>query len=194
MQIGYRIIRPSDIGTQAVKFAQISLWRKADWGVTDGEQGVQEAIETARVCRERGIRTVYHPLEYPLAGQEAPRTMEAFKTLARACDLGLIIHDEGKEQGGRLTGEEAEQYSVNVATLSRLCPVSIENSFNSRDIAWFWERFATSQPGSVSITLDIGHLELAGINSVDFVREMSGHLVSRLQFVHMHHHNGMHAV
>ena len=66
MQIGYRIIRPSDVGTQAVKFAQISLWRKADWGVSDGERGVQEAIATAKACKEQGIRTVFHPLEYPL--------------------------------------------------------------------------------------------------------------------------------
>ena len=91
-------------------------------------------------------------------------------------------------RAGRLSGAEAVQYGVNVRSVSRLCPVSIENSYNSGDITWFWERFVLPMPETVSITLDIGHLELAGINSVDFVEDLSASLLSRLQFVHMHHH------
>ena len=189
MQIGYRIIRPSDIGTQAVNFAQISLWRKADWGVTDGERGVLEAISTARRCREKGIRTVFHPLEYPMTGRHADGTVDMIRQLATVSDLGIIIHDEGGE-GGRLSGVEAVQYGVNVRSLSRICPVSIENSYDSGDITWFWERFVLPMPDAVSITLDIGHLELAGIDSVGFVKAMPENLISRLQFVHMHHHDG----
>lgn len=187
MQIGYRIIRPSDVGTQTVNFAQISLWRKAEWGVSDGERGVQEAIATAKACRERGIRTVFHPLEYPLTGEHAEATVEMMRHLATASDLGIIIHDEGGE-AGRLAGPESVQYGVNVRSVSRLCPVSIENSFNSGDITWFWERFVLPMPETVTITMDIGHLELAGINSVNFVEDLSGNLLSRLRFVHMHHH------
>jgi sugar phosphate isomerase/epimerase len=190
MQLGYRIIRPSDVGTQSVNFAQISLWRKADWGVSDGARGVREAIEMADACRALGIRTVYHPLEYPLTGELGPGTVEMMQRLAAASDLGIIIHDEGGENDGRLSGADAVQYGVNVRTLSRLCPVSIENSNNSGDITWFWERFVVPMPESVSITLDIGHLELAGIDSVEFVRAMSDLLVSRIRFVHIHHHDG----
>ncbi len=189
MQLGYRIIRPADIGTQTVPFAQISLWRKADWGVTDGERGVLEAIATARTCREQGIRTVFHPLEYPLTGPHAAETVKMMQRLATASDLGIIIHDEGAGSG-RLSGDEASAYEANVRAVSRLCPVSIENSYNSGDITWFWERFVVPMPESVSLTLDIGHLELAGINSVDFVRGLSPVLLSRLQFVHIHHHDG----
>lgn len=191
MQIGYRIIRPSDIATQSVNFAQISLWRSADWGVADGDRGVQEAIETAGKCASRGIRTVYHSLEYPLTGELAPQSAEVMRRLAAASDLGIIIHDEGVEDRGRLAGAEAAQYGVNVRTLSRLCPVSIENSFNSADIIWFWERFVVPLPETVSITLDIGHLEGAGMDSIVFVRRLEDHLVRRIQFVHIHHHDPM---
>lgn len=188
MQIGYRIIRPTDVGTQKANFAQISLWRSADWGVSDGENGVQEAIRTAQACKERGIRTVYHPLEYPLTGELAPDSMDVMKRLAAESDLGIIIHDEGADRG-RLTGAEAVQYGVNVRTVSRLCPVSIENSFNSPDSIWFWERFVLPMPDAVSLTVDIGHLEGAGVDSIAFVDRLPGHLVNRLRFVHMHHHD-----
>lgn len=190
MQIGYRIIRPSDIGTQSVKFAQISLWRKADWGVSDGECGILEAIATARECRRQGIRTVFHPLEYPLTGEQADGTLEMMRQLSVASDLGIIIHDEGGEGRSRLAEADAVQYGVNIRSISSLCPVSIENSYNSGDITWFWERFVLPLPAAVSITVDLGHLELAGINSVDFVRDLSPLLVSRVQFVHIHHHDG----
>ncbi len=190
MQLGYRIIRRADIGTQSVNFAQISLWRKADWGVPDGERGVQEAIAMTARCTALGIRTVYHPLEYPLTGECAPRTVEVMQRLAAASDLGIIIHDEGGEHHDRLSGPETVQYGVNVRAISRLCHVSIENSYNSGDITWFWERFVMPMPESVSITLDIGHLELAGVDSVEFVKTMSAPLLARLKFVHMHHHDG----
>lgn len=189
MEIGYRIIRPSDVGTQTVKFAQISLWRRADWGVSDGERGVREAIETARECKSRGIRTVYHPLEYPLTGEIAAHTVDVLKKLAAASDLGIIIHDEGGENRNRLAGGEAVQYGVNVRAIVRVCPVSIENSYNSRDIIWFWQRFVVPMPDTVSITLDIGHFEGAGIDSIGFIEALDQTLVKRIQFVHIHHHD-----
>lgn len=188
MEIGYRIIRPSDAGSQKVKFAQISLWRRADWGVADGERGVREAIQTARACRKAGIRTVYHPLEYPLTGESAAHTVDMIRKLADESDLGIIIHDEGAN-GNRLEGAEAVQYGVNVRTISRLCPVSIENSYNSRDIVWFWERFVVPMPESVSVTLDIGHLEGAGIDSIAFIDRLQQAVMNRIRFVHIHHHD-----
>ncbi len=189
MKIGYRIIRPSDVGTQTVKFAQISLWRKADWGVSDGDRGVQEAIETAKACRKRDIRTVYHPLEYPLTGALASESTEVMRKLAAQSDLGIIVHDEGGEGRSRLTDKEAEQYEANVKTISGLCPVSIENSYNSGDITWFWKRFVLPMQETVSITIDIGHLEGAGIDSTAFIRQLPDSLVNRIRFVHIHHHD-----
>ncbi len=190
MELGYRIIRPADVGTQPLQFAQISLWRFANWGVADGEQGVTEAVEIAGACKGRGTRTVYHPLEYPLTGEHASQTIDVLRRLAAASDLGIIIHDEGGAGGKRLSPADARRFEQGVREIGALCPVSIENSYNSGDITWFWERFVVPAPASVSITLDIGHLELAGLDSVSFVRNMRQSLVERLQFVHVHHHDG----
>ncbi len=190
MELGYRIIRPEDVGTQPLTFAQISLWRVANWGVSEGDRAVEEAIEIARECRSRGIRTVFHPLEYPLSNEHAERTLDVMRRLSTAADLGIIIHDEGSSGGKRFSGDEADRYEEGVREISRHCHVSIENSFNSGDITWFWERFAApAAPDKVSVTLDIGHLELSGIDSVSFVRNMPQHLVERIRFAHMHHHD-----
>jgi sugar phosphate isomerase/epimerase len=189
MEIGYRIIRPADIGTQTVTFAQISLWRVADWGVAAGERAVTEAIQTARTCRTRGIRTVFHPLEYSLINGYAEQTLGVMQRLAEAADLGIIIHDEGGDGGKRLSSAEEERYEKNVREIRGLCHVSFENSFNSGDIKWFWERFVTPAADNLSLTLDIGHLELAGLDSAEFVRNMPQRLVERTTFVHMHHHD-----
>ncbi len=90
MKLGYRIIRLEDVGTQPAGFAQISLWRTADWGVASGGQAVTEAVEIARRCRALGIRTVFHPLEYPLADEHAEQTLGVMRRLAAASDLGII--------------------------------------------------------------------------------------------------------
>ncbi len=187
MEIGYRIVRPADVGTQPLRFAQISLWRAANWGVTAGEQAVTEAIGIAGACKARGIRTVFHPLEYPLANDHAQHTLDVMRRLAGACDHAIIIHDEGGTDGKRLSTEEERTFEKNLAEISGLCPVSIENSFNSGDVTWFWERFVVPSAKNVSITLDIGHLESADIDSIAFVGEMPERLVERIQFAHMHH-------
>ncbi len=190
MELGYRIIRPDDVGKFSLKLAQISLWRTANWDVAEGEEAVLQAIAIAQACKMRGIRTVFHPLEYPLTNAAAPQTLDVMQRLATASDLGIIVHDEGTADRMRLTAVEAGTYERNVKEISRLCHLSIENSYNSGDITWFWERFVVPFPPNVSITLDIGHLELAGLDSVSFVRDMPQRLIDRMQFVHMHHHDG----
>lgn len=187
MEIGYRIIRPGDIGSQPLPFAQISLWRTAAWGVSEGQRAVEEAITIAEECRHRGIRTVFHPLEYPLADGQGEETMAVLRRLAAAADLGIIIHDEGGPGGSRLTESQAAGYEQRVREISQLCPLSIENAFNSSDCLWFWERFVAQADTDVSITLDIGHLESAGFDSVAFVRDLPEPLAGRVNFVHMHH-------
>ncbi len=189
MKLGYRIIRPSDVGSQPLPLAQISLWRRAGWGVSEGERAVAEAIEMAQECRARGISSVFHPLDYPLTGDLAAGTVAVMKRLAAAADLGIIIHDEGAMGRQRLSGDDAGQYERIVREISERCPVSIENSYNSGDITWFWQRFVVPAPPRVSITLDIGHLELAGLDSGAFVHAMKEELLDRITFVHMHHHD-----
>lgn len=187
MQLGYRIIRPADVGTQPLSFAQISLWRSANWGVAQGEQAVIEAIEIASACKARGIRTVFHPLEYPLTNEHADQTMGVMRRLAAASDLGIIIHDEGGAGGKSLSVAEEASFEKHLAEISSLCHVSVENAFNSGDITQFWERFVVPAPKTVSITVDIGHLESADIDAIAFVRDMPQRLIERVNFVHMHH-------
>ena len=189
MELGYRIIRPGDVGKYPLPLAQISLWRTANWGVSEGEPAVREAIEIAAACKARGIRTVFHPLEYPLTNEHGALTRDVLRRLAGASDLGIIIHDEGGADGSRLPGNDAEHYEKIIREISSLCPISLENSYNSGDITWFWERFVMPAPPSVSITLDIGHLELAGLDSISFVQGVQKELVERIAFVHMHHHD-----
>jgi sugar phosphate isomerase/epimerase len=187
MQLGYRIVRPSDVGSQPLMLAQISLWRAATWGVAEGDQAVREAIEIAAACKARGIHTVFHPLEYPLTGKQAKHTLGVMHRLAAASDLGIIIHDEGGAGGRRLSAAEEVQFEENLFALSDLCPISVENSFNSGDATWFWERFVVHAPKSVSITIDIGHLESADIDSISFMDTMPERLAERVSFAHMHH-------
>jgi hypothetical protein len=137
MELGYRVIRPDDVGTQPLLLVQISLWQRVTWGVADGEKVLGQAIDMAQVCREHGIRTVFHPLEYPLIVIDATETRDVMRRLAAAADLGIIIHDEGRNGGKRLTSAKAEHYEKQVREISSLCPISIENSYNSSDITWF---------------------------------------------------------
>jgi sugar phosphate isomerase/epimerase len=187
MELGYRIIRPQDVGSQPLLFAQISLWRTAAWDVADGERAVVDAIGIAAACKARGIRTVFHPLEYPLTNEYAAHTLEVMMRLAAPSDLGIIIHDEGGVNGKKLSAAEEAAFEQNLARISCLCPVSIENAFNSGDITRFWDRFVVPAPESVSITLDIGHLESADIDAIAFIRDLPERLASRVNFAHMHH-------
>jgi hypothetical protein len=107
MQLVYRIIRPQDVGTHPLQFAQISLWRTANWGVADGERAVKEAIGIARACKKIGIRTVYHSLGYPLANEHASQTVDVMRRLAAAADLGIIIHDDNRSSSAQ--GSELER-------------------------------------------------------------------------------------
>ena len=189
MELGYRIIRPDDVGKYPLPFAQISLWRTANWDVADGEEAVRQAIAIAQRCKTRGIRTVFHPLEYPLTGERAPQTLEVMLRLATVSDLGIIVHDEGGKDRQRLSVAEADTYEKNVMEISGLCHLSIENSYDSGDSTWFWERFVVPAPPGVSITLDIGHLELAGLDSVLFIRDLPQRFIERIKFAHLHHHD-----
>jgi hypothetical protein len=187
MEIGYRIIRPDDVGKQPLQLAQISLWRVASWRIAVGQQAVRDAMEIAAVCKERGIRTVYHPIEYPLTGDLAPRSLDVMQRLAVTSDLGMIIHDESSADGKRLSTDDEQIYEQNVLKLSRICPISIENAINSNDVTWFWERFVLQAPKNVSITIDIGHMESADIDSIAYVRQMPEHFVQRISYLHLHH-------
>lgn len=145
-------------------------------------------LKTVDACKSAHIRYVIHPVEYGLSELRPERRkilMDDLHVMALQADLALIIHDESMQGGKRLAGEAADTYRQGLAELSRLCLVSIENAGANKDIKWFWREYAGS------ITLDIGHLEVAGIDSVDFVRTLEPDLLDAIDFVHMHRVNGI---
>lgn len=174
MRIAYRVARPEDVGQWEGDFVQISVY--SHW-----EDSLEKMKESVRLLRERGIRYVMHPVGYTLLGGD----VDALRAMAGLSDLALILHDERAPDGGRLSGEHEARFLEVLEELSGIAPVSFENAIDTADALWFWERYARS------VTLDIGHVESAGLDSVGFVRELPDEIVEKIEYVHMHHNNGL---
>jgi sugar phosphate isomerase/epimerase len=147
--------------------------------VYKGQPGALGKVrDIAARCREEGVPFVVHPVMYSLLDTV---DMEMLKESARAADLALILHDEQSPGGGRVGEGEALKIINALEELSSIARVSIENALDTADAPWFWGRFARE-----SITLDIGHVEAAGLDSVRFVSELDQALIEKIEFVHMH--------
>ena len=183
MIYGYRIEREEEVGLYPAGLVQISIYR----GFNDR---LDRILRTVSACRSLNLRYVIHPVGYFLSetrSDHRAKTMEVMRTVARNVDCALIIHDETTPWGKRLEGMYEKAYRDALFELSALCPLSIENANNTPDIEWFWKQFATS------VTLDIGHVEAAGIDSVRFVRELERDIIAKIDFVHLHRYNGPHS-
>jgi sugar phosphate isomerase/epimerase len=64
--------------------------------------------------------------------------------------------------------------------------ISFENATHVADVRWFWDNYAES------ITFDIGHAEVAGLDSIAFVRSLDDETVGKIEYVHVHRNNGLH--
>ncbi|MDA8388492.1 MAG: hypothetical protein M0Z58_07530 [Nitrospiraceae bacterium] len=172
MLAGYRITRPEEAGRFRADLVQISVYRGMK-----GNLGRVEAC--ARACREIGRPYVIHPVNYSLLDED-PRTLSELKAMAEWSDLGFILHDEVSPGGGRVMGGPAERLRRNIGEMEALAPVSFEDAVNVTDVLWFWGIFARS------VTLDIGHLEAAGIDALEFVKALDPGTAGKIDFVHMH--------
>ncbi len=180
MQCAYRVTQPHEISLFPADFLQVSVFHR--W-----PNAVDTMLKTVDACRSAHIRYVIHPVEYWLSESRPERRkilMDDLHVMALHTDLALIIHDESMQGGKRLANEAADTYRQGLLELSRLCLVSIENAGANKDIKWFWREYAGS------ITLDIGHLEVAGIDSIEFARTLEPDLLDAIDFVHMHRVNG----
>jgi sugar phosphate isomerase/epimerase len=176
MRIAYRVTRPEDVGRWDGDFAQLSVYRH--W------PGSMEHLEdSVGRLREKGVRYVMHPVGYNLLGGADEEA--AIRRMAELSDLALILHDERAPDGGRIDGEHEERFRRILEGLSEVAHVSFENANDTADAPWFWERFAAG------VTLDIGHVESAGLDSVEYVRGLSEGIVKRIDYVHMHRNNGL---
>ncbi len=179
--VGYRVSAPQDVGRYPADFVQVSLYYGAP-------NALERMLRTFEACRSSSMRYIVHPVDYRLSHPDRDtrtRIIEDVRVMAHNADIALIVHDEAMPDGSRLRGEPGDAYERALQELSEICPVSVENSTNSHDIRWFWDRYARS------ITLDIGHLEASGIDSSLFVSEAAEGLSAQLDFVHLHRVNGM---
>lgn len=174
MHIGTRITSPEEVGLWDVDLVQISVYHGLNNNLTRMEQ-------CANKCREKGIRYVIHPVLYSLMDREMFGNL---KIMAGWADLALILHDEKTIDWHRITGEHKIRFKALLGELQSVAPVSFENATDTRDVIWFWNTYADS------ITLDIGHVELAGMNSVEFVNSLEKEIVEKIHYVHIHRNNG----
>ncbi len=149
---------------------------------------METMLRTTEACRSAHIRYVIHPVEYTLSEVRPERRkilMDDLRVMAERADLALIVHDESMPGGKRLADEETDAYRQSLLELSRLCVVSIENAGANKDVTRFWREYAES------ITLDMGHLEVAGIDSIKFVKSLDSDILEKIDFIHMHRVNGV---
>jgi hypothetical protein len=139
--------------------------------------------ECVRACRNAGIQYVIHPVKYSLLDKETFNDLEEMAALA---DRALILHDERSTGGNRLEGDHITQFEDALKKLVSMASISIENAAHTGDIQWFWNTYADS------VTLDIGHVESFGLDSLEFVGSLDDRSLEKIQFVHMHRNNGLH--
>jgi sugar phosphate isomerase/epimerase len=171
MRIGYRVVSPQEVGLHDADLVQISTYAA-------GQDNVEAVRRCAEECQKKGVPYVVHPVGCPLLGSG---TLEGLIEMAKLSDLALILHDERTPEGGRLHGEYSKQFRRIAGELARLATISFENANDSGDAPWFWSSFADS------VTLDIGHMEVAGFDSVEFVNALDDSCVQKIHYVHMHH-------
>lgn len=178
MLVGTRVVFPEELEQWEADLVQISVYR----GMRDRMHVMRQC---AALCRKMGIRFVIHPVEYSFAGGSEEMLAEA-EEMAGLADLALIIHDERNPDGERLSGKYEKNFRDALGKLSAAAHVSVENAAHSGDILWFWDNFGGS------ITLDIGHLESFGLDSLDFARSLEERYLDRLRYVHVHRNGDPH--
>ncbi len=176
MTIGSRVLYPEEVGLWNVELLQISVY--------NGMKGCLDLMRNcARQCRELGIRYVVHPVGYSLLEKS---TMKDLRVMAEWTDLALILHDEKAPGGGRLRGGYERSFRTALDELSSITTVSFENAEDTADVLWFWRNYADS------ITLDLGHVETAGLDAVRFIGSLDDSSIGKIEFVHIHRNNGWH--
>ena len=174
MQIGTRVHSPQEVNQWDTDILQISVY----YGIGDNVTQIRKCVE---VCKERQKRYVIHPVLYSLFHRKMFRDL---KVMADLADIAIILHDEKTSDWKRLTGEYETTFRELLNELQSVTTVSFENAADTRDVVWFWNTYADS------ITFDLGHVELAGMDSIQFVKSLDKAIIDKIQYVHVHRNNG----
>jgi len=175
MKIGTRILYPEEVDIWKAELLQITVY----YGMKHNLDILDDCVHA---CKKAGIRYVIHPVGYSILDQEM---LKDVRKMAEHTDIAMILHDERSPDGGRIESRHRDRFLSAVAELGSVTGLSFENAANTHDVRWFWDTFAES------ITLDIGHIESSGLNSVEFVRALDEDHVRKIRFVHMHRNNGL---
>ena len=176
MITGTRVVHPEEINRWDSEILQISVYRGM-------KNNLAEMRECFRLCKEKSIPYLVHPVGYSIQTEE---TFNDLMEMATCSDRALILHDEKSEDGSRLTGEDEVRFRHALDNLRAVTTISFENATDTSDIHWYWNTFADN------ITLDIGHVESAGYDSIKFVKALDAATIDKIKFVHMHRNNGLH--
>lgn len=151
--------------------------------VYHGQQGAEGLVRRiASRCRRAGLPYVLHPIGFSLLDEASLRRVEF---MAPEAGEALILHDECAPDGQPLADGPANRYRHALERLSTIAKVSIENAADSAGAPRFWASFASS------VTLDMGHLEVAGLDSVKFVNALPESIIAKIDYVHMHHNGSL---
>lgn len=170
MRIGSRITMPEQVHVWDLDIAQISFYKGLEFNL--------EHIKVcARACRKEGVPYVIHPVGYRITDPEMFNEINSVTALA---DEALILHDERASDKGRLGGTDGKQFKKALDALTSRLHVSFENATHTKDIVWFWQHYADS------VTIDLGHVESAGLDSVEFVKKLDQEIVDKTEYIHVH--------
>ena len=176
MKVGYRAVGPSDVGRWGPGLIQVSVYRSRGGGV----EGVQDVVSA---CRKMGHQHVLHPVGYAIVRRAGD--LQMIMRMAHMAGRAMVLHDEWAPGRKKFEGADEDRFLEALRAIEAITPVSFENANNTAGAPWFWSRYARS------VTLDIGHVEAWGLDSVQFVRSLPDETVRKIQYVHMHHNAGL---
>ena len=170
MRIGSRITMPEQVHTWDLDIAQISFYKGFRFNL--------EHIKVcALACRKKVVPYVIHPVGYRITDTEM---FNEINSVTAWVDEALILHDERASDKGRLEGTDGQQFRKALDALPSRLHVSFENATHTKDIIWFWQHYADS------VTIDLGHVESSGLDSIEFVKNLDKEIVDKTEYIHMH--------
>jgi sugar phosphate isomerase/epimerase len=175
MIIGTRILYPEEVKFWDAEIVQVSVY----YGMHGSLKNMEDTVSA---CKKAGLPYVIHPVHFSLLKKEMHDDIMGMAELA---EYALILHDERTPDGRRVEGEYESSLFHVLEKLKSRTEVSFENAVNTHDVHWFWGKYAES------ITLDIGHVESSGLDSLKFVRSLKDDVLKKIRFVHIHRNNGL---